>query len=57
MRGDTEFRQKSWSEVCEEHGINPELSPVEVEDRLLTAIFGAEYAREYRAEQKRKFGQ
>lgn len=57
MRGDTELRQKSWPETCKELGINPELSPVEVEDRLLTAIYGAEYARWYRAEQKRKFGQ
>ena len=57
MRGDTEFRQKSWPETCKELGINPELSPVEVEDKLLTAIYGAEYGRWYRAEQKRKFGQ
>ena len=39
MRGDTEFRQKSWPETCKELGINPELSPVEVEDKLLTAIY------------------
>lgn len=51
-----EQQLENWPKVCKEFGINPELSPVEVENRLLTAIFGAEYVKRYRAEKlwKRK---